>query len=72
MGENKGFLLTIECQVVNVVRVLEGEKTEHFTTITVDWFKQESIVYAFRWGAGYLYCLKVSIPDYLLIARKKK
>lgn len=36
MGENKGFLLTIEWQVVNVVRVLEGEKTQHFTTITVD------------------------------------
>ena len=36
MGENKEFLLTIECQVVNVVRVLEERKNQHFTTIIVD------------------------------------
>ena len=26
MGENNKFLLTFECQVVNVVKVLEGGK----------------------------------------------
>ena len=30
MGENKEFLLTIECQVVNVVRVLEERKKPAF------------------------------------------
>jgi len=36
-GRDKEFLLTIECQMVNVVRVLEdGKKNQHFTTIIVD------------------------------------
>ena len=36
MGENKEFLLSFECQVVNVVRVLEEGKIQHFIIIIVD------------------------------------
>ena len=36
MGENKEFLLSFECQVVTVVRVLEEGKIQHFIIIIVD------------------------------------
>lgn len=38
--EKRKFFLSLECQLINVERMLESEK-HHFATVSNNWFTQE-------------------------------
>lgn len=44
MGKNGGVLLIIDCQVMNVVRVLKVGNQHFVTMMIVTQFKQESVI----------------------------